>query len=670
MRASFLAVLAAIALLGACSRGAPPATPAPPSEAIDATVVGPDGPVPGAVVRLLALAPAPCPCATQLEPHDSGDAVPECACPAALASMRERFARCDASSALVGEVHADARGNVRIAAPPQVTALEVVGSAGLLWLPRPPAAAPIALSLATAERPRIRISGMGSARAPSVRGAVLYDDGHCVPLVRAGDAWVPSTPLPDFEGAAATLVVEAAGYATKVMPLYQDDVHIELPPARPITGTCDGATVRLENPFQQLVAKVDASKQFSIAGALAMNGTVTCWADAQTVVDEWDYVPGEQLASGGMVYGGLMSAPCTDVKVIDAANRPVADADVTFMRPMGGAMSSGTSATTDARGIACVDGVGDDGEITVTAPQHAGGQCAGETQFDVERQHLQSSPIVVRLRIQPVTGTSLRGRVLAADGTPIAHARVATTNIDAQATQACEPGGDATTTALDGSFVLSRLPRGRITLGVEHEWFTPRELTVTHDGSAHDIKLERGGRWTGRLLDPDGAPIERCFMSLQLVGARTLYASCSAGAFTFRTLTPGPAKLRVKLENHRALGTFRALEQTIQLGAGAHRREDVQFPRGQDITGRIVDARGHAIPRGELSAIPAGSQRPGGRLHEQEVQIVADEHGRFAFRDMTPGTWRLGGIGRTYTQATLDVATGTRDAVFVVPAKK
>src|SRR5262245_26130389 len=90
MRACVLAVL-----VSACSTRQP-AAPAPHGRSFDAWVLGPDGPLGDAEVRVLPLAPARCACppAPETAEHHYGNEMPECACPAALAALRTRLASC------------------------------------------------------------------------------------------------------------------------------------------------------------------------------------------------------------------------------------------------------------------------------------------------------------------------------------------------------------------------------------------------------------------------------------------------------------------------------------------------------------------------------------------------------------------------------------------------
>lgn len=619
----------------------------------------------GATVRLVALTPRPCPCAGQ----DGGYAhdVPECACPAALAGWKQQLAACEWPPPAVAELTSDRRGQVSLTRGPSVTGIEVAHGDGVRWLAWPKTRGPIALALAPASRPlvttkprRLDVAGM--------RAAVVFEDGHCVPLDRAGDAWKPRSALPRDEG---VLVVEAPGYRTLVSSMYSDEsMRVSLHPDGPITGECDGTTVRLENPLQRLVARVDSSKRFSITGAIGMQAKVTCLKDADTVVGEWDWDPAEGLTdelSGG---SGFINAPCHDVKVVDAIHRPVAGAEVMFSYDAKAQGSEGTSATTDARGIACLDALHAGGELHVFAPSELGGSCAGSASLVVQRRHLASSgPPTIRLRIQSLPGARTSGRVLSPDGAPVAGARVTVTAITTRQPDCSTSAGDAVTTDIDGTFTLAALPRGRFDVRVQHDWFVEREVTFENDGAADDIVLQRAHSWTGRVLDPDGAVIDTCALYLTFATGHVIAAKCTTTGFAFGAVPPGVAKVQARLENH-ALGTFRQLVRKVTIVGGKPHLEDLAFPKGEDISGRVVDPRGNAVPGARLTALPKDAREMQGRMHDDEVQIKADALGRFTFRHLTPGSWRVTGNLTRGGRTTLEVPTGSSNVQLVIPDAK
>src|SRR5262249_54561065 len=117
---------------------------------------------------------------------------------------------------------------------------------------------------------------------------------------------------------------------------------------------------------------------------------------------------------------------------------------------------------------------------------------------------------------QPVTGRStLRGRVLAADnGQPLRRATIRIT--------APELGGQRMTlTDNGGRYEFRELPQGRYTISASKPSFVGRSSGQTQqNGSSRtvalgdnqvveniDVRLERGGVVTGRVVDEYGEPV-------------------------------------------------------------------------------------------------------------------------------------------------------------------
>jgi hypothetical protein len=238
--------------------------------------------------------------------------------------------------------------------------------------------------------------------------------------------------------------------------------------------------------------------------------------------------------------------------------------------------------------------------------------------------------------------------------------------MEPSATPDCsESGGDSVTTAVDGTFALAPLPRGKLTLDVQHDWYAQQELVIQNDGTIHDIVLQRGGRWTGRILDPEGKPIEQCQLFLKLANQRLLTAKCSKTGFSFGTLTPGEAEIQVRVENH-PLGAFRTLRKKLRLDGNKPITLDIAFPKGAHISGGVVDARGNAMPNVRLFALPKGTPHGGNTIHDDEVQLVTDAFGLFTFRHLRPGTWTIRAHRARGNFATMDIAAGTTNVEFVV----
>ncbi|HEY5947350.1 MAG TPA: carboxypeptidase-like regulatory domain-containing protein [Kofleriaceae bacterium] len=647
--------------------------PQPPSSkigAVDAWTVDAKGPVANAEVRVVALAPARCACNPPQTPRDDGmsygNEVPECACPAALAAWQHRLAQCAWPSEARQVVRTDDRGHAVLdagaLAAASGTSIEANGATGVVWLTPPARADRIALELSRASVLRLVVDTTAELHA-----ALLFDDGHCMPFRRDGDrTWVTAAAVPHSDDSWPVLVVEAKGYATIARSWYESDSELALPlhRAQPVTDSCDGDEVTLDNAFQHLVARVDARKRFQFDGVLDTDSDLTCTKHGD-VEAEWRYSPADGLQESGGVYGGLFGGSCNDVLVVDRAGRPIAGAEVSFNGTPSARFSMGGALTyTGAQGRACVEDVYAGGQLTAHAPLDRGGQCAGEAAVNVTQQ-MVGSPIRITLDVRPLKRSKLHGRVLSPEKIPIAGATISVRDVSPSQTPECSDRSDTmVSSAADGSFALPLLPQGRITLAIQHDWYTDKDVEITLPSRERELVLERGLTWTGHVLDPDGKNLDRCDLFLTLPNQRLLTAKCSAQGFSFGTLIPGEAKLSVRVEKH-ALGTFRTLEVKIAIAAGKPLVHDVQWPKGESIAGRVVDASGAPIAGARLTALPKGTRELSDRFAPGEVMLEADRDGRFTFRELLPGVWIIRGDRRASRQVTVELATGTSDARIV-----
>ncbi|HEY5926951.1 MAG TPA: carboxypeptidase-like regulatory domain-containing protein [Kofleriaceae bacterium] len=659
MRGLVIAVVVAIA---ACSAPAPQA-PAARGGAIDAWVIGPSGPVADAEVRVVSLTPASCPCKPIAADDETvgGNEMPECRCPEALAQWRARLDACTWPAPAVHGLRSDARGRVAVPNTATGKVLEASTPSGLRWMTLP-ARAPDRLAIELMEPITLTLD-VGTR--VDIRAALLFDDGHCMPFRRAAATkWATVAPVVRSEEQWPTLIVEAPGFATIVRSWFESAPALELPlhRAQVAAGTCEGDLVRLDNPFQHIVAKVDRSEKFSLAGALDLWNDVTCEKQGD-VVSEWTFTHDEGLSEGGSISGGLFggSGSCHDVEVVDRAGRPIDRAEVMFNAHPGQNGYGGTISMTGAQGRACVEDVRPGGDLDVHPPDDLGGWCAGDANLRVQQHHM-AKPIRIVLAIRKLPRSKFRGRLLSPEKVPIAGAYVSTSEV--APTTGCSVGGTATESGPDGSFELDLL-HGTMKLDIQHDWYAEKHVELKVPSREREIILDRGITWTARVLDPDGKNIDRCSIFLTLDGGRIMTTKCSAKGFTFTTLVPGKAKLSVRVENH-PLGTFRSLARVIQIGHGS-KLGDIKWPAGETISGRVVDPNGQPIAGARLTALPPGAVDLSDRFADGEVMLEAGADGRFTLRHLQPGAWTITGDRRASKHTTMTIKAGTTNLQFVTP---
>ncbi len=653
-----------LALLCSLARAQPtkPTQPAPPTKPVkpvDGWVIDANGPVAGAEVRVVTLSKVECPCRLRAD-NSFAHSEPECACPTALASYRQRLASCRWPHPARTVMRSDARGHVSLAQDALGNMLEATTGAGVQWSVAPSNADRLALELATPITGRLLVDS-----AVEVHAALLYDDGHCMPFRRAGttNLWSTAAPVPEDKERAPVLIVEAEGFATVVRTWIQPELTLSLERSTPVRGTCAGDRVELDNPFQHFIATGARAKSFAFTGVLALESDVRCLRNGH-VVDEWSYSRDHGLQEAHTAPSFVVEE-CSDVRVVDRRGQPIAGAELRFHAPLGSNGGPGTMTYTDARGRACLEHVFEGGELIAHPPADRGGWCAGTAKLAVTKRALRK-PLRVVLEVQPLSRSRSRGRVLSPERQPVVGALVTVRGLRPAATPDCHTGHDElhVETGPDGKFELPLLPQGALTLQISHEWYASQEVELTLPSTEREIQLDRGLTWNGRVLDPEGRLIDRCELSLRLPDQRLITSTCAGRGFSFRTLVPGKAKLTVQLEGH-ALGT-RRLIQVIEILPGQSSVADVQWPPGETIAGRVLDVSGAPIAGARLIAVPKGTAESVDRLPEAAVMLEADRDGRFAFRSLTPGVWTIrGGNWRTGAQTVRDLSTGATDVQFV-----
>lgn len=234
-----------------------------------------DGEPVEADVQLVALAPQPCPCDAKRvfdRANVSRDGIGGCLCPASVAQMRRRLARCATPRVL--ESKRGAHVVVERAGPMAVAARAVVaGEPRVAWLTTEKTG-DLSVELRPALLPRfivVQDRNMMPVTEPVtpmmpaiVQGALLYDDGRCVPLVRTDDAFVPAVRVPKDLAAHAVFLDEAG----QVTPWYwhayhQSDVEVRKAPADTVRGTCaPNTSVRATHAIVDATATSDARGHF------------------------------------------------------------------------------------------------------------------------------------------------------------------------------------------------------------------------------------------------------------------------------------------------------------------------------------------------------------------------------------------------------------------------
>lgn len=248
-----------------------------------------------------------------------------------------------------------------------------------------------------------------------------------------------------------------------------------------------------------------------------------------------DLKKGSAGGSVDLVVGRLASV---SGRVKDARGNPVADATLTFETLLRGGRVR--SQDLDERGTAQSGADGAyalkvaPGPVRVTAER--GGLKARTFLDNVESGSTRTADLTF-----PV-GAEIAGRVVGPDRRPVAGARLVVVST-----------GDSIEAATDdrGGFAIN-VPVGKITLQASAPGLAPAPpqiLAVTEEGiSGLEVVLLAGRTISGKVFDPDGAPVEGASVSARgrsPVGAREVTTGAD-GAFELAGLTEGPFELTAK----------------------------------------------------------------------------------------------------------------------------
>jgi len=226
------------------------------------------------------------------------------------------------------------------------------------------------------------------------------------------------------------------------------------------------------------------------------------------------------------------------------------------------------------------------------------------------------------------------------------------------------------TTDADGRFALPPLPHGELALRVEASGYATQIFKVAVPSPARDLAVDRGARWTARVLDPDGAALTRCMVRLRTPDDVEVSTGCTASGFDLRAIPPGDLKVTIEVPEHPALGRSRRWVSKVHVTPNETRSDDLRWPAGPTLAGRVVTPQGQPVAGVRVTTSSADRDR---LFWEGSLDAITDADGRFTFRHLAIGTWTVSADpftkGAVIRSITLDAA-GTADVVLVVAARK
>ncbi len=373
---------------------------------------------------------------------------------------------------------------------------------------------------------------------------------------------------------------------------------------------------------------------------------------------------GELALADGVVLAGRVTGP---------DSRPAGGAVVTVSQERGEGFSFGpmaaaeiARATTGADGSFRLAGL-PTGSFRVNAAR--AGALAAERKLE-----LTPAPRDHHAELALTAGAEVRGRVFAADGSPLAGARVVLAPADGFASFSWDRSrveGEGLETGADGRFTLGGLGTERMRILATAEGHALHRSGTVRAGQELEIQLGAMHELNGLLVDADGSPVaggeitlmpqdpgDSGFGMLRMDHARTE----ADGSFRLEGVEDGEYLLRAvaaagKLERP-GLRVPEALGEPLRLvlDGGPALVVTLKDSSGRPLPGAELSARSTANGPGDVMLAPGQARvSVAGPAFGQEVRRgVSDDAGRVRLVGLDPGTWNL--RARLDGYATLDHA--------------
>ncbi|MFI0814406.1 MFS transporter [Streptomyces sp. NPDC021098] len=250
------------------------------------------------------------------------------------------------------------------------------------------------------------------------------------------------------------------------------------------------------------------------------------------------------------------------------------------------------------------------------------------------------------------TGSVIRGRVLGADGTPLADAAV--TLIDTGGRQL-----GRTVSGRDGRYSVTAPGSGSVVLIGSAPGHRPQAATllVADDPVACDLRLAGGGGLTGAVRAEGGGPLAGA--TATATGADgEVAASATAdekGEFALPELASGAYTLTLSADGHRPHAS------QVELTAGEPMRVEVSLQPAARVRGTVRDQGGRPLEDARVALLDASGDVVG--------QSLTGADGTFGFEGLTGEHYTV--VASGYAPATRPVTVGgaaadARDVDFLL----
>ena len=320
----------------------------------------------------------------------------------------------------------------------------------------------------------------------------------------------------------------------------------------------------------------------------------------------------------------------------------------------------------DATAASANSGSSKSGFLEVQAPAPLGGWCAGEERLPYLTAPASGMTTLSRASCCTCAGC---GVCACADASfrpreSPSPARIVNVQMIFPAGTECNEGPalggtPPPPTGLSACAAATRRSRNR----VEKPGYGKRIFRLESNKAPRDSLIDRGAEWIGRVLDPEGKPLEVCHVELRTARYTgvSLESGCTPRGFMFHDIPPGDLllKVRARAQTASSLAPSRVLRSTVHFAPNERRAEDIRWPTGLDVAGQVVDAAGRPIAAAWLRVFSRTSTVD---LAEAPSSFAPTTMRTFALhhleaRQMTPSSWSR----RGYSEARVVVEAGSRE---------